>query len=409
MMHMVDLTDMRLFRDGFPHDIFTELRSDQPVLWQEFPATMKGPRDPGFWVLSRHADVQSANRDAERFSAFDGPSLTGLPEMRGTILVAMDSPDHTRQRRLISAGFTPRMVSKLEERAREWAITLVESARTHSTVEFVNEIAYKLPMHMIADIVGIPVEDREWLFSLTTKFLQAASQDAGMTEADVLEVQVQMFGYAQQLSTRKRDEPEDDVWSILSNVELDGEDGEKTSLGQIELDMFFMLLTVAGSETTRNAIAGGLHALLTHPEQLALMRANPALLKSAVEEIIRWTSPVVYFARRATTDIELHGVTIAKGDRVTLWYPSANRDSDAFVDPFTFDIARSPNPHVSFGGGGPHYCLGHNLAKLEVAVIFEELLNRCPNIEAAADPTFTASSIDSPVLLAMTEYPIHLS
>ncbi len=406
---MVDLTDMTLFRDGFPHDLFGELRVNQPVLWQEFPADMKGPRDPGFWVLSRHADVQSANRDAERYSAFDGPSLTGLPEMRGAMLAAMDAPDHTRQRRLISAGFTPRMISKLEERAREWAISLVENARTQSTINFVDEIAYKLPMHMIADIVGIPVEDRDWLFSLTTRFLLAASADAGMTEADILDVQVQMFGYAQQLSSRKRDEPEDDVWSILSNVELDGEDGEKTSLGQIELDMFFMLLTVAGSETTRNAIAGGLHALLTHPDQMALMRANPGMLKGAVEEIIRWTSPVVYFARRATTDIELHGTTIAEGDRVTLWYPSANRDSAAFVDPFKFDINRSPNPHVSFGGGGPHFCLGHNLAKLEIAVIFEALLNRCANIEAVGEPTMTASSIDSPVLLAMTDYPVQLS
>ena len=406
---MVDLTDMTLFHNGFPHELFTHLRAEQPVLWQEFPKELPGTRDPGFWVLSRHADVQAANRDAEHFSAFDGPSLTGIPEMRGTMLAAMDAPDHTRQRRLISAGFTPRMISKLEVRAREWAITLVDTARTHSTVEFVNEIAYKLPMHMIADIVGIPVEDREWLFSLTTRFLQAASPDAEMSAAEILDVQVQMFGYAQQLSTRKRDEPDDDVWSILSNVELDGDDGEKTSLGQLELDMFFMLLTVAGSETTRNAIAGGLHALLTHPDQLVLLRSNPALLKTAVDEIIRWTSPVVYFARRATADITIQGVDIAKDDRVTLWYPSANRDSDVFTDPFTFDITRSPNPHVSFGGGGPHFCLGANLAKLEISVLFEELLKRCPNIEAAAEPTFSVSSIDSPVLLAMTEYPVHIS
>ncbi len=406
---MIDVTDMTLFRNGFPHDAFTTLRREQPVMWQEFPADAPDTHDPGFWVLSCHADVQFANRDADHFSAFDGPSLTGIPEMRGTMLAAMDAPDHSRQRRLISAGFTPRMISKLEERAREWAISLVESARTHNTVEFVNEIAYQLPMHMIADIVGIPVEDRAWLFSLTTRFLQAASPDVAMTAAEILDVQVQMFEYAQKLSTSKRDQPTDDVWSILSNIELETESGETTSLGQIELDMFFMLLTVAGSETTRNAIAGGMHALLTNPAQLALLRSDPSLLKSAVEEIIRWTSPVVYFARRATTDIEIHGVKIAKDDRVTLWYPSANRDSDVFNDPFTFDITRSPNPHVSFGGGGPHYCLGANLAKLEIAVLFEELLNRCPNIEAIADPTFSASSIDSPVLLAMTEYPLRIS
>ena len=406
---MIDLTDMTLFRNGFPHDLFTELRANQPVMWQELPESLPGHHDPGFWVLSRHADVQAANRDAERFNAYDGPSLTGLPEMRGAMLAAMDAPDHTRLRRLISAGFTPRMISKLEERARAWAITLVDTAREHNDVEFVNEIAYKLPMHMIADIVGIPVEDREWLFSLTTQFLLTATPDANRTIDDALGIQIQMFEYAQQLSTRKREDPDDDVWTILSNVELDGDDGQPTSLGQLELDMFFMLLTVAGSETTRNAIAGGLHALLTNPDQLAMLRADPTMMKGATDEILRWTSPVVYFARRATVDLEVAGTKIPAGDRVTLWYPSANRDDTVFNDPFRFDITRSPNPHVSFGGGGPHFCLGANLAKLEISLIFEELLGRCANIEARSEPQFSVSSIDSPVLLAMTEYPVRLS
>ena len=406
---MFDLTDMALFRNGFPHDAFAALRADQPVLWQETPGGFPGSNDPGFWALSRHADVQAVNRDAERFSAWDGPSLAGLPSMRGTMMAAMDAPDHTRLRRLISAGFTPRMISKLQERAREWTIKLIEAARQHDSVNFVDDIAYKLPMHMIADIVGIPVEDREWLFALTTKFLLAATPDAEGTPEEILNIQIQMFEYAQKLGNDKRQHPTDDVWTILANVEVANELGQNESLGQLELDMFFMLLTVAGSETTRNAIAGGLHALLTNPDQLAHLRKDPTLMKSAVEEILRWTSPVVYFARRAIVDVEIEGERIAAGDRVTLWYPSANRDERAFQDPFTFDVRRSPNPHVSFGGGGPHFCLGANLAKLEISMLFEELLARTPHMEARGEPEFHVTSIQSPVLLAMTKYQVHLA
>ena len=406
-MYDIDLTDTRIFGRGFPHDVFTTLRRESPVHWQAFPPDFPGNHDPGFWVLSRYDDVQAANRDTELFRSYDGPQLSIQEGMRGTMLVSMDGRDHVRQRRLISAGFTPRMVGRLEAQAREWAVSIVERALERGTCDFVQEVAYQLPMHMIADIVGIPVVDREWLFGLTKELLQGAEfVDA---PEKFLEIQVQMFEYAQELGRRKRTDPQDDVWTILSTVEVETDDGERTALGEIELDMFFFLLTVAGSETTRNAISGGLIALLEHPDQLATLRREPEAMRPAVEEILRWTSPVAYFARRASRATEIRGVAIAEGDRVTLWYPSANRDGDAFDEPFRFDIARTPNNHVAFGGGGAHFCLGANLARREIAILFEELLARTTDIEILAPATYSGLTIDNPVLGAVSELPVRLS
>ncbi len=408
-MRDIDLTDPLTYRHGFPHDVFTTLRRESPVHWQAFPSGFPGRHDPGFWVLSRYADVQAANRDTELFCSYDGPQLGIQPEMRGTMLVSMDGRDHIRQRRLISAGFTPRMVGRLETQAREWAVAIIERARERGTCDFVQDVAYQLPMHMIADIVGIPLEDREWLFGLTNELLQGGDAGNIASPDKLLSIQVQMFEYAQELGRRKRAEPEDDIWTILSTVGVDGDDGEHTQLGEIELDMFFFVLTIAGSETTRNAISGGLIALLEHPEQLARLRRDPDAMRPAVDEILRWTSPVAYFARRATRATEIRGVPIAEGDRLTLWYPSANRDEEEFEDPFRFDIARTPNNHVAFGGGGAHYCLGANLARCEIAIMFEELLARTTDIEILAPPTFSGLTVDNPVLGAVRELPVRLA
>jgi cytochrome P450 len=404
----IDLTEGELFRHGFPHEVFTTLRREAPVWWQAAPDDYRG-EDDGFWVLSKHEDVQAANRDAELFSAFDGPSLGHNPQMRGAMLVSMDGRDHNRQRRLISAGFTPRMVGRLEERARHWAVEIVDRALERGTCDFVADVAYQLPMHMIADIVGIPVEDRQWLFNLTTDFLQAGDPEHPVTPEQQLALQVQMFQYAQKLGQQKRTDPQDDVWTILSTVEVEGEDGDRPGLSETELDLFFLLLTVAGSETTRNAISIGLLALLDNPDQLATLRDDPSAMRPAVEEIVRWSSPVSYFARRATRDTEIRGVPIAEGQRITLWYPSANRDEEIFDDPFRFDIHRTPNPHVAFGGGGPHFCLGANLARREIAILFEELLARVREIEILSAPTYSALGIYNPILVALKELPVRLS
>jgi len=405
----VDLTDAELYRHGFPHQVFTDLRRLDPVHWQPFPDDLPGRHDPGFWALTRHADVQQASRDAERFSSYDGPTLSHQPEMRGAMLVSMDGPAHIRQRRLINAGFTPRMVRRLDEGIRAWATTIVDHALELGVCDFVSEVAYRLPMHVISDIVGIPVEDREWLFSLTTDFLQAGDPESPVTPDEQRALQIRMFEYGQELGETKRAEPADDIWTLLSTIEVEDDEGSRAALSQIELDLFFLLLVGAGSETTRNALSLGLQTLVEHPDQLALLRAEPERIPVATDEILRWSSPVTCFARRATRDTEIDGVRIAEGDRVTLWYPSANRDEHVFDDPFRFDIGRTPNPHVAFGGGGVHFCLGANLARREILILLEELLARTREIEVLGPPAYSALGIFNPILLAMRELPVRLA
>ncbi len=405
----IDLTDPDLANDGFPHEVFKTLRREAPVWWQEFPAGNTQTADAGFWVLSKYEDVQAANRDPDLFCAIDGPQLSSNPEMRGTMLVSMDGENHTRQRKLISSGFTPRMVGRLEEQARAWAGKIVDDALERGTCDFVQEVAYQLPMHMIADIVGIPVEDRKALFERTKDFLQPGDYVDPGAQARHAASQVEMFQYAQKLCQEKRETPTDDVWTLIANAEFESEDGTMAAMSDLELNFFFMLLTIAGSETTRNAIAHGLVALVAHPEQLETLRRDPAAMRPAVEEIIRWSSPVAYFARRATRDTEIRGVPIKAGDRLSLWYPSANRDEDVFEDPFRFDIARTPNQHVAFGGGGAHFCLGANLARREIAILFEELLARTKDIEILKAPTFSVLGLYNPILVVPQDIQVRLS
>jgi cytochrome P450 len=404
-----DLTDSALFANGFPHQVFTALRRHEPVKWHAIPDDFPGDHDEGFWVLSKHEDIQAVSRDPELFSAFDGPQLSHQPAIAGTMLVSMDGRDHVRQRRLISAGFTPRMINQLERQIRRWAESIVDAAVQQGECDFVSEIAFPLPMNVIADMVGIPAQDRAWLFSLANKFLQADTPGRRLSPAKQLELQVQMFEYAQALGQKKRSDPQDDVWTILSTVEVETDDGGLATLSQIELDLFFLLLIVAGSETTRNAVSQGLLALLDHPDQLERLRREPGSIPLAVEEILRWSSPVVCFARRATRHTEIRGGPLAEGDRVTMWYPSANRDEDVFDDPFTFDTRRSPNPHAAFGGGGVHFCLGASLARRELTTLLEVLLERAGHIELAGTPSYTPLGIFNPIMLFMEELPVRLA
>jgi cytochrome P450 len=405
----IDLTDTDLVRNGFPHDIFTTLRREEPVKWHPVADDFTENDDTGFWMLTKFEDVQAANRNCELFSAIDGPGLAHSPEISGSMLVAMDGRPHDRQRKIISAGFTPRMVGRLEEQAREWARKILKDALERGTCNFVQDVAYQLPMHMIADIMGIPFEDRARLFELTNQFLQAGDPHSGISLERHMEVRIELFQYAQKLGQEKRSNPQDDIWTILSTIEVETDEGEPSALTQIELDMFFLLLTLAGSETTRNAISSGLLALLDNPDQLETLRTDPSAMAPAVEEILRWSSPVSYFARRATRDTEVRGVPIAKGERITMWYPSANRDEEVFEDPFRFDIGRTPNHHVAFGGGGRHYCLGANLARREITILFEELLARTSEIEVVGDPVYTSLSLQNPILVAPKEIPVRLA
>jgi cytochrome P450 len=406
----IDLTDLELYRHGFPHEVFTVLREQAPV-WSH-PATeeLGGP----FWVVSSQADVKAVSADHETFRSFEGPSIPDWdPNARGLMLITMDPPEHTRLRRLVNTGFTPRMTAMLENQARGWAVKIIEGALEKGECNFVEEIAYPLPMHMIADIVGIPESDRHALFDVVQENTEAHNHSLGLPEEELLARQAaalgQMFAYARELADQKRRSPQDDVWTKLTTAEIELPDGTTTKLNEFELDLFFMVLTIAGSETTRDAIASGLLALLANPDQMELLRSDPSVLDTAPDEIVRWASPVTNFRRTATKDVVLHGAEIKAGDRVTLWYPSANRDATVFTDPFTFDATRSPNPHVGFGGQGAHFCLGAHLARREIRVMFEELLARTSEIELLREPEYTVLGPHAMIAYSLKDVPVRLT
>lgn len=406
----IDLTDLELYRHGFPHEVFTVLREQAPV-WSH-PATeeLGGP----FWVVSSHADVKAVSTDHETFRSFEGPSIPDWDaNARGMMLITMDPPEHTRLRRLVNTGFTPRMTAMLEDQARGWAVEIIEGALEKGECNFVEEVAYPLPMHMIADIVGIPASDRQALFDVVQTNTEAHNHSLGLPEEEMLARQAaalgQMFAYARELADKKRQSPQDDVWTKLTTAEIELPDGSTTKLNEFELDLFFMVLTIAGSETTRDAIASGLVALLANPDQLELLRSDPSALDTAADEIVRWASPVTNFRRTATKDVVLHGAEIKAGDRVTLWYPSANRDAAVFTDPFTFDVTRSPNPHVGFGGHGAHFCLGAHLARREIRVMFEELLARTSEIELLGEPEYTVLGPHAMIAHSLKDVPVRLT
>ena len=405
----LDITAPELFRQGFPHHVFTRLRSEAPVWWQPSTPELATLDDRGFWVISRHEDIQAASRNPALFSAEDGPSLaTGLSNQLSFMLTNMDGERHIRQRKLISAGFTPRMIGKLEQQARSWAVQIIESAMERERVDFVEEIAYQLPMHMIADIVGIPLQDRAWLFSRLSDFLQSMDKEHPVSADERPALGAEIFRYGQELSAAKRAAPVDDVWSILTSAEIETGEGEQVKLDEFELDAFFFLLAAAGSETTRNAISGGLKVLLEEPDQLDDLRKDPGLLRTATEEILRWTSPVAYFRRTVREDTNIRGVPIAAGDRVSLWYPSGNRDEDVFREPFRFDIRREGNEQISFGGGGAHFCMGAHLARREIMILFEELLARVGEIEVLEPPKYSVQGIFNPIVASLKEFPVRL-
>jgi cytochrome P450 len=410
----IDLVDPSLYVNGAPHELFRELRSQGPLHWHgpvDLPSNLsaEGVHSEGFWAVLGHPEIAEINRDWERFSALDGPTLVAFPsEMRGTALIWMDPPDHTRIRKLVSAGFTPRMLRRLDESLVRRANQILAAAAEKETCNFVSEVAYQLPMHVIADIVGIPEDERPHVFALTDRMLKGVDPASGVSPEDGGLARLELFQYAQHLSERKLVEPADDIWTELTQASVTTDDGIHTKLDKHELDYFLVILAIAGSETTRNAIAQGLVALAEHPDQFAELRANHELLSSAVDEIIRWSSPVLYFGRTATVDVEIGGQHIRAGDRVTLWYPSGNRDERAFVDPYRFDIHRSPNPHVSFGGGGAHYCLGANLAKREVQVMISSLMTRFTDIELLGPPVWGGGGAAVNVGVCLNELPVRL-
>jgi cholest-4-en-3-one 26-monooxygenase len=291
----------------------------------------------------------------------------------GQLMLTMDPPPHTRHRRLVNRGFTPKMIGVLEPHIREITVKILEEAIAKRDVDFVVDVASELPLQVIAELMGVPIEDRHKVFDWSNRMIGSEDPEYSVSAEDVQNAQVEMFMYAQSIADQRRAEPRDDIITKLLSADIDGD-----QLSEMDFNLFFLLLAVAGNETTRNAISHGMNAFLENPAEYEKLVNDPGLLDSAVEEVLRWASPVMYFRRNVTEDCDYKGSQLKQGDKVSIWYVSANRDEDVFEDPFRFDITRTPNDHIAFGGGGPHHCLGANLARLELAEALKILTKRMP-------------------------------
>jgi cytochrome P450 len=378
----IDLTDLDNFAGGFPHAYFTFLRRDAPVWFH--PGTSHSPGGDGFWVLSRHADIRSVAMDPVTFSsvggggrAGGGTTLEDFPRgaVAGVLLNMMDAPRHPHFRKLVTPSVSPRMLAQMEPELRRRTAEILDGVAERGECDFLVDVAAELPLQAIARLMGVPQEDRHQLLEWADATLDYADRDVGQQSARSATAAARMSAYAAELIERKRSSPGEDIISLVTRATIPGPDGRPAPLSDGELLMFFHLLIAAGSETTRNSIAAGLKALIEHPDEYRLLRDDRMLLRTAVDEMLRWASSTPYNRRTATRDVELGGQLIRAGDKVTLWWASANRDEAVFDDPFRFDVRRDPNPHLAFGHGS-HFCLGANLARLEIRVMFEELLDR---------------------------------
>jgi len=370
----VDLSDSRSYVAGVPHAWLAHLRRHDPVHWQDEPG------GPGFWAITRYDDCVTVNRDYERFSsAAQGtmPFEIGEDEIaqQGLMMLNMDPPLHTRYRRLVNKGFTPRMVRDLEESIHVAADAIIDEVIERGEADFVTEISAELPLQVIAELLGVPQEDRHRMFEWSNRMVGNEDPEYQDRTELALTSAMELYAYASELFAKKRIDPHADLMSALTTVEIEGE-----RLSDMELELFFLLLTVAGNETTRNLMSGAMHAFFQNPEQWQRLLDDRGLLPSAVDEMLRFVTPVMNFRRTAMVDTELSGTRIAAGDKIVFFHASANRDEDIFTDPDAFDVGRDPNPHIAFGGGGPHFCLGTNLARMEIRVMFEHLLDRMPDI-----------------------------
>jgi len=373
----VDLSDPDTFVGGIPYAAFQRLRTEAPLYWQ---AEQNGGR--GFWCVTRYDDLMAVSKDPLTFSsAKGGTNIFEVPEedlsMLRLLMLNMDPPKHNKFRRLVSTGFTNRMVTQLEPHVREICADLIDKVAQKDSFDFVTEIAAELPLLVIAELLGVPMEDRHKVFDWSNSLVGFDDPEYKTSMETGKIASAQMWAYANDLASKRKEHPLDDLVSVLMQAEVDGD-----RLSEQEFDSFFLLLAVAGNETTRNLISGGMLALIQHPEERARVLADPSLLPTCIEELLRWVSPLIHFRRTATRDVHMHGQTIREGDKVVIFYPSANRDERRFVNPETFDVARTPNDHLAFGIG-EHFCLGANLARLEIKLIFEEMLRRLPDLELA--------------------------
>jgi cholest-4-en-3-one 26-monooxygenase len=381
----INLVDPELYEQGLPIEQWRLLRRYAPVRWSP-----RYRQWPAHYDITRYADIIRISRDPQTFSSAEGITASADPENpnpedgRGVIMIATDPPRHVRLRRLVNKSFTPRAVAQLEPHVRRIVDRIIDNVADRTSCDFVTEMAALLPLAVICDMVGVPEEEWGHMFALTNKSLGPDDPEYQIAGTDARETsniaRREMFGVFRNLIAERAGRPREDLMSVLLGARIDDD-----RLTDDEILYFLFLLIVAGNETTRNATTGGLQAMLELGDSWERLQRDPSLLPTAVEEVLRWTSPVMHMARFATRDVEIRDVTIRRGEKIIMWYPSANRDEEVFPNGDVFDIARQPNDHLAFGIG-EHFCLGASLARLELRVMYERLLQRMPEIELAGPP-----------------------
>ena len=392
----LNLMNPLTYSERVPHDYFAHMRATAPVSLRHDEGSIP------YWAVMTHGACVRVNREWEEFSSFPKTSLiTDIDEelvaQQQLMMLNMDPPDHTRYRRLVNKAFTPRMIRDLEARLHVVTDELLNRVSERGTADFVVDIAAELPLIVIAELMGVPFEDRHKMFDWSNKMIGSEDPEYLVDPTQSAIAAMELYAYASELFAAKRADPRQDLMSALTQVNADGE-----SLSDLELELFFLLLAVAGNETTRNLIAGAMNTFFEFPEQWELLKSDRSLLPGAVEEMLRFVTPVMCFRRTAMTDVSLEGAEIKKGDKVVFFHISANRDESVFENPDVFDITRNPNPHMAFGGGGPHFCLGANLARMEIMVMFEHLLDRMPDITQ----TGPAQRLQSPFISGIKHIPV---
>jgi cytochrome P450 len=384
MTGVVDLVSPASYAHGHPTDQYAWLRDNDPVHWHE------EPDGPGFWAVTRHEDVKAVGRNAALFSScptimIDDGSATDLGDH--TMMLTMDPPRHTRYRKLVSPSFLRSAAGRMRPGIERLAAEIVDGVAGRDEFDLVEDVAGLLPSYVIAEMLGIPRQDGVELYRRTETI---HADPRGLPEGAGMAAVVEMFSYASRVWSEKRAHPGNDLASVLVTADVD-----EHGLDEIDFNLFFLLLVDAGGDTTRNLVAGGMDALFSHPAERERLTADLGLLPTAIEEMLRWTSPVIYMRRTATADTELGGQRIEAGQKVVMYYGAANRDPRAFAEPERFDIARMPNDHLAFGGGGPHFCLGSHVARVEIDAMFRQLLVRLPDLQKISETEWQSSTFIS--------------
>jgi cholest-4-en-3-one 26-monooxygenase len=380
-----DFLDASLNLDRLPVEELAELRKSEPVHWVDVPGGTGGFGDKGYWLVTKHADVKEVSKRNDLFGSSPDGAIPTWPQdmtrdaidMQKAVLLNMDAPQHTRLRKIISRGFTPRAIGRLEDELRARAQKIAETAKAEGSGDFVEQVSCELPLQAIAELLGVPQDDRDKLFRWSNEM--TAGEDPEYADVDPAMSSFELITYAMKMAEERKENPTEDIVTKLIEADFDGE-----KLSDDEFGFFVVMLAVAGNETTRNSITHGMIAFSQNPDQWELFKKERP--ETAADEIVRWATPVSAFQRTALVDTELGGVKIKKGDRVVMSYRSANFDEDVFENPHQFDVTRNPNPHVGFGGTGAHYCIGANLAKMTITLIFNAVADHMPDLKPVSEP-----------------------